>query len=107
MHVEFEGKSTDDKCADAEEEIASEHSIYSHEFITIRELDSLAEVMVVQGFLESVGILTQLVDSLNLPLPSMPLPAAMPIRVQVRKEDAERAIEILDTTFPDGSESGE
>ena len=48
MHVEFEGKSTDDNCGDAEEEVASEHSIYSPEFTTIRELDSRAEAMVVQ-----------------------------------------------------------
>jgi len=98
MHVEFEEESTDDNCADAEEQIASEHSTYAGEFITIRELDSRAEAMVVQGLLKSVGIKTFLVDGLNLPLHSMPLANAWPIRLQVSKEDAERAIEILGTS---------
>ena len=107
MHVELEEEGTDDNRADAEEEITSEQSIHSGEFITIRELDSRAEAMVVQGFLKSVGIRTLLVDGLNLPLHSMHLANAWPIRLQVSKEDAERAIEILGTTFPDDTESGE
>jgi hypothetical protein len=107
MRVEHEEESTHDQSAYAEEEIASENPACCGEFISIRELDSSAEAMVVQGFLESVGIKVRLVDDLNLPLHLMPLGNAWPVRLQVSKEDAERAIEILGTTFPDAPESGE
>jgi hypothetical protein len=107
LHAEFKKESARDHSADAKEESAPEHSVHWGEFITIRELDSRAEAMVIQGFLESAGIKTFLVDGLNLPLHSMPLPNAWPIRLQVIKEDVERAIEILATTFPDDPESGE
>jgi hypothetical protein len=109
MHVEFEEKNKDDNCADAKEEVASANIIYSGDFITIREIDFPGEALVAKGLLESAGIKTLLVDALNLPLnlDSMPLPYAVPIRLQVSKEDAEMAIEILGTTLADDPESGE
>jgi len=72
MHVEHKEGRTRDNSAHAQEESASDNSIYSSEFITIREFDFRGEAMVVQGFLESAGIETLLLNTLNLPLNSMP-----------------------------------
>jgi hypothetical protein len=68
FNVELQKESARDKSACAEEESAPENSICSGEFVTIREIDFPGEAMVVQGFLESAGIKTSLVDALNLPL---------------------------------------
>ena len=95
MHIEFEEKSAPDHSNYYDEESTPETYAYSGEFITIREVDTRGEAMVVEGLLESAGVKTLLVNTLNLPLDSMPLEDGWPIRLQVRKENAERAIEIL------------
>jgi hypothetical protein len=106
MQVEFEGESASDNSSEGDELSSSEDSSYPGEFIALWEFGFPGEAMVVQGFLESAGIKTLLVDGLNLPLHTMLLPHACPIRLQVLKGDAERAIEILASKSPDnpGSE---
>ena len=81
----------------AEEDLSEE---IDGEFVTIREITFPGEVIVVQGVLESAGIQSRLVNVLNLPLNSLTLEYSCPTRVQVRKEDAESAFEILDAALP-------
>jgi len=80
----------------AEEDLSEE---IDGEFVTIREITFPGEVIVVQGVLESAGIQSRLVNVLNLPLNSLTLEYSCPTRVQVRKEDAESAFEILDAAL--------
>jgi hypothetical protein len=107
LHIEHARGIKRDLSGDSEVERAAELPLGSGEFVAIRELKSPAEVAVVQGFLEAVGIKTLLVDGHNLPYESMDIGNLWPIRLHVERENAGNAIELLTATFPEGPDSEE
>ncbi len=96
-----------DNSTPSAEESTPENPACSGEFVTIRYFDFPGELIVIQGLLESAGIKTLLVNSLNTAYLSLPLDGGWPIKLQVPKEHVARAMEILDSTLPDESESEE
>ncbi len=85
---------------DVQEEMQADDSASPDvELVTVREITFPGEAIVVRGLLESAGIETFVLDVLNNPLESMAPGPVWPIRVQVRKEDVEAAMELLDATF--------
>jgi hypothetical protein len=75
-----------------------------HELVTIREFRDLQEALLAKGLLESSGIERLLIDDNMVGLNWLISTAIGGVKLQVKSEDSEEAIEILDQPVLDNSE---
>ena len=87
----------------SEDPLPATEEIEPGDLVTIREFKGLMDAVMAKGLLESVGIESRLIDENTVRIDWLMSNAIGGIKLQVKRQDAETAIAVLDQPLPDNS----